>query len=75
MFIRRAYSLSFISLAFAYLAGVRARGGIPRHPDGGTFIWFLRHPILAVALLFGGGTVPVQALSRVPVVNLLALFA
>ncbi|MBN1476586.1 Bax inhibitor-1 family protein [Candidatus Sumerlaeota bacterium] len=66
-FIRKVYSLFFVSLLLAFI------GGAACIKTGG-FIWFIQHPIIALVIYFAGVFV-VQAVSRTPGINAIALFA
>jgi FtsH-binding integral membrane protein len=66
-FIRKVYSLFFISLLLAFV------GGVVCIKTGG-FMWFIAHPILALVIYFAGVFL-VQAVSRMPGINAIALFA
>jgi FtsH-binding integral membrane protein len=65
-FIRRTYSLFFISLVLAVVTGWFTI-------QSGAYMWFIRHPIIALVIYFGGVFL-VQGVSRTPGINVVALF-
>jgi modulator of FtsH protease len=67
IFIRKVYSLFFVSLLLAFVGGVVCI-------QTGAFLWFIQHPIIALVIYFGGVFL-VQAVSRMPGINAIALFA
>ena len=72
-FIRKTYALFFVATLASFAAGaVMLIGFEPLGIPAGGFVWFLRHPLIAIVIYFVG-VFAVQGLQRVPVVNLLAL--
>jgi modulator of FtsH protease len=66
-FVRRVYSLFFLSLVAAFAGGFFAI-------STGAVLWFVRHPIIAF-VLYIGGVFGVQGLSRKSGINVIALLA
>lgn len=65
-FIRKVYSLFFVSVLFAVAGGYAAL-------QTGFTLWLVQHPIIAIAAYLGGVFL-VQGMSRAPGINVVLLF-